>query len=56
MAFATGSNTETFGDGQRRDLTNGSGPVYFDRIDQRIVKFKAHWFPLYLRKELVADW
>ena len=56
LTFATASQTEHFGDGQRRGLANGSGAVYFDRIDRRVVKFKIHWFPLHLRKELVAEW
>ncbi|CAG2245033.1 unnamed protein product [Mytilus edulis] len=56
LTFATDSQTEKFGDGQRRGLTNDSGAVYFDRIDRRVVKFRIHWFPLHLRKELVLEW
>lgn len=36
--------------------TNGSGAIYFDRIDRRVVQFQLHWFPLHLRKELVLEW
>ena len=45
---------ETLGDGGMRDLGKNLS-VLLDRIDRKVVKFRVHWFPLHIQKELVAE-
>ncbi|CAC5407273.1 unnamed protein product [Mytilus coruscus] len=55
VTFITDNEVEALGDGTRRSCKE-SGSVYFDRIDARLVRFRIHWFPLHMKKELLEEW